>query len=166
MSVRFKTTIGDIVTGTLAYLFGTPGGLLLALVFVLLTLPPTVSVTPAAFGWVVRVIVVVLLELVLLAAVFVLTVLGAVVGALSNRAGVLTEHAITIDSEGLTEETSLNRTTHLWPGVRRVTCTRSMLLVVVGPGLVHVIPRRAVGSSEEWDRLCAETTSAYRAARA
>ena len=63
--------------------------------------------------------------------------------------GVLGRHTITLDEEGLREETEFNSSLHRWPGIRRPPIvTRRLVIVQIGPGMLHVIPAEAFASEE------------------
>lgn len=69
----------------------------------------------------------------------------------SGLNGILGEHTITIDPEGLTESTSVNEGRHSWRGVHRVDSTSEHILIYIQPTMAHVIPRRAFAAPEQAD---------------
>lgn len=69
----------------------------------------------------------------------------------SGLNGILCEHTLTIDPEGLTEVTPVNEGRHYWKGVHRVDSTPEHILIYIQPAMAHIIPRRAFASPEQAD---------------
>jgi hypothetical protein len=62
----------------------------------------------------------------------------------------LTTHTITLDEEGFTEETALNRSERKWSGAQ-VRRTGRYIFLYVSRNAAHVIPRRAFADYVEWE---------------
>lgn len=75
--------------------------------------------------------------------------------------GFLTRHTLTINDDFFIEETDYNRMEHKWPGIVKVIRNKKIILVYIGQHSAHVIPRRVVGSGEEWDALFNEINSRF-----
>lgn len=134
--------------------------------FVLATTPITVSSLEIDFGPVVNVLTVATIEAILtgiLSAFYALIIVIAL--AFQRHPGILTEHTIDVGPDGLTESTDVNVTMTKWPGVSKVQRTRRHLFVYTGPGMAHIIPRRAFATKDDWDRF-SETVTAHQRAHA
>jgi hypothetical protein len=65
----------------------------------------------------------------------------------------LTEHTLTLTPEGVTAETPFATMTHTWAGIVRVARTSNHLFLYIAHDAAHIVPRRAVASQGDWDRL-------------
>lgn len=166
MTVTFRSRITDVAIGSVVLLLRTPLGWLLLGALNVLTLPATLRSVSGLGSGVTPVVTVIILQGFLTTAALVLSALIAVAVALMSRRGVLTDHTITFDDESLTETTDVNTGVHHWTGISRVVRWGGVILVVVSPGMAHIIPRRAVESREQWDSLYIALARAHRGARA
>jgi hypothetical protein len=64
-----------------------------------------------------------------------------------NR-GVVGEHTIEIQDDGLLEKTAVNQSLHRWAGFHKIQASRSYLFVFVTDNIVHYIPLRSFASAE------------------
>lgn len=99
-----------------------------------------------------KVITFVLMEvfaLLLLGGVFLLTSVCALLSAKSKA--MLTEHSITLEESGFTEETIYNKTEHKWAIVQKLPRTKRYLYIYIAPHMAHVVPRRAFPDETEWN---------------
>jgi len=78
--------------------------------------------------------------------------------------GIICEHTVTFTDESITEVTAFNTQVVRWPGVSKVVRSDGQIAVFLGPAMAHVIPRRAVGSLEEWDLLCGSIMDRFHSA--
>lgn len=78
----------------------------------------------------------------------------------SGLSGILCEHTVTIDPEGLAEVTPVNESRHYWRGVHRVDSTSEHIFIYIQPSMAHVIPRRAFAFPEQAD-LFFQTAAGY-----
>lgn len=62
--------------------------------------------------------------------------------------GVLCQHTITLDSEGLTEVSPVNEGRHYWRGMHLVDTTSDHIFIYTQPNQAHTIPRRAFASHD------------------
>lgn len=124
----------------------------LLVLFVIATLPGTLSSLQPEMAPGMKVAVTVVMELVLVTGAVVLSaVLIGVMFLLHRNPGVYTTHTITADSFGIRETTAVNDSSHAWAGVRRIAHTRNHLFLYVGPWTAHAIPRRAFRSGDDFD---------------
>jgi hypothetical protein len=101
-----------------------------------------------------RVFGVIFLEVVGLAiAVALMAAVTAAVAVFQNKTGILTEHTVTVDDEGVSEKTAVNEGLARWAAVTRIAWTGWHIFVYVGPNAAHMIPRRAFDSESEYDKL-------------
>lgn len=84
---------------------------------------------------------------------------------LSGMEGILCEHTVTIDQDGLTETTPVNESRHRWSGVYRVDSTPDHIFIYIQQNMAHVIPRRSFTSVEEADSFFRKATEYFTAAR-
>lgn len=107
------------------------------------------------------------IEALLLGAILLLMLLLVVVLAYFSRdRAFYTNHVVTADHEGVTEETPFNLSTYRWDGIDRIRRTRRHLFIFLGPMKAHVIPRRHVPDVAEWDRVYRSLLELKAAARA
>ena len=71
------------------------------------------------------------------------------VATTSGKNGVFCEHTVTLDENGFTETTDVNRSFHAWEGVEKITGTPSYLTIHIRLGAGYFIPKRAFSSIEE-----------------
>jgi hypothetical protein len=72
-----------------------------------------------------------------------------------NR-GVVGEHTLEINDEGLLEKTPFNESLHRWTGFHKIQASRKYLFVFVTDNIVHYVPFRAFASPEEASGFRAE----------
>lgn len=72
---------------------------------------------------------------------------------LSKTKGVLGEHTIVINKEGLRETTSFNDTLHYWGSIVGIFQNKQYIFIKLNQVLVHVIPRQSFPSQEEDERF-------------
>lgn len=71
----------------------------------------------------------------------------------SKKAGVLGEHIITINSEGISDSTKVKRSTTKWDGVLRIVSNKKYIYIFIDNIAAHLIPRRAFYSNEDANRF-------------
>ncbi len=69
----------------------------------------------------------------------------------SRIPGLLGRHDYEFTENGLIEHTSVNETLIKWGGARALHKNDVRLLIELGPGMAHIIPRRSFQSSIEFD---------------
>lgn len=74
----------------------------------------------------------------------------------SGKNGVFCEHMITLDENGFTETTDVNRCFHAWEGVEKITGTPNYLTIHIPLGMGYFIPKRAFSSIDEQHAFVAE----------
>src|SRR5262245_31827194 len=85
-----------------------------------------------------------------LAVIIALTGLAVLVGISAKRnRTVLTDHTVTLTSEGVVEETVFNRNEVYWPGVDRVVDAGGYVCVHPGQFSAYIIPASAFQSEEQ-----------------
>ncbi len=62
--------------------------------------------------------------------------------------GLLGEHELEIQDEGLVERTDVNESLHRWRGFHKIVRTRGYLYIYVTDSLVHIVPRPYFVSEE------------------
>jgi YcxB-like protein len=80
--------------------------------------------------------------------------------ARKNRT-ITTEHVIILAEDGLREETPFGTTERTWAAVQQLRRSKNYIFVYIAAHQAHLIPRRAFGTQEEWDRFyasCREKT--------
>ena len=82
----------------------------------------------------------------------------------SQGKGILGEHTILIDPEGVTERSVVGESRTAWSGVERVDDDNQNIYLFVGPVQAHVIPKRAFENSDDADAFL-QMAQAYRLAR-
>ena len=66
-----------------------------------------------------------------------------------KNTGLVGVHELELRDDGLMERTEVNESVHRWSGFHRVAVSGAYLYVYVTDTQVHIIPRRALGSSHE-----------------
>jgi hypothetical protein len=69
--------------------------------------------------------------------------------AFKKHKGLLGEHELEIQHEGLVERTAFNEAIHRWAGFHKVVNTRRFLLIYVTDNTAHIVPRRCFPSEQE-----------------
>jgi len=64
----------------------------------------------------------------------------------AKRPGVLGEHTIEIDAEGVRERTAVNDTFTSWKGVHNIVDDKKHIYLFVAENMAHVVPKRAFAS--------------------
>lgn len=82
----------------------------------------------------------------------------------SRRNRVLTEHAVQMGPQGLTDSTATYETLNRWPGVLRVRSYPSLVAVYIGPFEAVIVPKTAFASPEARARWVAQVQQQLRAA--
>jgi hypothetical protein len=65
----------------------------------------------------------------------------------------LRPRSITVSEAGVCEETSESRSEHKWSVIQRVRRTKNYMAIYIAPSRAHLIPRRAFGTVNEWQRF-------------
>lgn len=78
--------------------------------------------------------------------------------------GVLCQHTITIDPEGITEVTPVNQGRHLWKGIYRVDTTPEHIFIFIQQNQAHAIPRRCFASPSEAETFFQTASNYFRSA--
>ena len=78
--------------------------------------------------------------------------------------GILCQHTITIDPEGLTEVTPVNQGKHYWKGIYRIDTTPEHIFIYIQQNMAHAIPKRFFASPSEADLFFQTSVNYYRAA--
>jgi YcxB-like protein len=78
--------------------------------------------------------------------------------------GILCQHNITIDPEGLTELTPVNQGRHYWKGIYRVDTTPEHIFIYIQQNQAHVIPKRFFASPSVADLFFQTAVNYYRTA--
>lgn len=152
MTIRYKNTFRDTVVFyfyhiTHSWLFFGSYGLFFALMSF-----ANYRALPSEGDATHKVIVFVMLEvfaLLILGSVFLLTSLCALMSTKSKA--MLTEHSITLEEGGFTEETIYNKKEHKWAIVQKLPRTNHYLYIYIAPHMAHVVPRRAFPDETEWN---------------
>lgn len=79
--------------------------------------------------------------------------------------GVLGEHELDIQEEGLVERTEFNQTVHRWKGFHKIVSTRKHLYIYVTDNNAHVVPRRCFSSVTEEQMFRSELEKNFAKAR-
>ena len=129
----------------------------ITLIFVAFTSMSTLREIPGDAAIHVKIVTFVLKEGILLGGYLLVIGLVSILGMASklNKA-FFTEHTITIDEGGLTEETVFNRSEYKWAGIQKIIITNGYVFAFVSQHAAHVIPRRAFESQAEWDDFVAK----------
>jgi YcxB-like protein len=69
--------------------------------------------------------------------------------AFKKHKGLLGEHELEIQQEGLVERTAFNEAIHRWAGFHKVVRTRGYLIIYVTDNTAHIVPRRCFPSDHE-----------------
>ncbi len=156
MKIIYKNDYWDILAFMCHHSYRRVSLWLITMMFLVVTSISTSMAIPPDAVLPVKIVTFVVMEGVLVGGYLVL-ILG--ISALSmiskmNKT-ILTEHAITIDEGGLTEETVYNRSEYKWAGIQKVVRSGRYLYVYVAQHAAHVIPRRAFASAREWEEFVA-----------
>lgn len=73
--------------------------------------------------------------------------------AFKKHKGLLGEHELEIQHDGLVERTAFNEAIHRWAGFHKVVKTRKFLLIYVTDNMAHIVPRRCFPSDEDLNRF-------------
>ena len=79
--------------------------------------------------------------------------------------GVVGEHRIELQDDGLTEETRVNRSKNTWEGIRAVKSTGRYIMIYTTQSAAHPIPKRAFPSPAEADAFFRFAEERWRSAR-
>ena len=82
----------------------------------------------------------------------------------NGLSGILCEHTITIDPDGLTELTPVNQSMHYWRGIYRVDSTSEHIFIYIQQNQAHTIPRRSFSSPEQADQFFRTASDYHQAA--
>jgi hypothetical protein len=77
--------------------------------------------------------------------------------------GVVGEHELIIQEDGLLERSTFNESLHRWAGFDRIVTSGQYLYIFVTDQNVHVVPRRSFGSVGEFEVFRAELHQHMRA---
>lgn len=74
----------------------------------------------------------------------------------SKNRTILTRHAITVQEEGLLDETTFSKSQHYWAGIHKVVRRPGFVAVYLNAHAAHIIPSRAFPSDEHRSRFVSE----------
>lgn len=153
---RFTTTRGDIFRFYVHHYLHSWGFVALQIVLLAFlshafyrALPPEASVTARIIVFAVFFLLGVLFLLILFFGSITATLLSK-----KNRT-LTTEHTITLEEDGLREETAFTITKHTWAAVQRLRRSKTYIFIYIAANHAHVIPKRAFATEGEWDRFYA-----------
>lgn len=75
--------------------------------------------------------------------------------------GILGEHTITISEEGFMEETSVNKSWHLWDGIHQIKIRDKQVIFLISPRYGYFVPIRAFACETEARDFC-ESAKSYK----
>jgi hypothetical protein len=78
--------------------------------------------------------------------------------------GILCEHTISIDPEGLSESTSVNHSRSSWHGIHRIDPSPDHLFIFIQPNMAHTIPRNAFPSPDAANQFLTAATTWHHSA--
>jgi hypothetical protein len=87
--------------------------------------------------------------------------LGVILHA-GKAPGLLGTHEYSFVADGLMEKTDANETLIKWAGAHSWLRTDSFLQINIGPGLVHILPRRAFEDHAAFETFCSKATQLVR----
>ncbi|MDZ4179067.1 MAG: YcxB family protein [Coriobacteriia bacterium] len=167
-TVTYTNTRVDLLAFTAFHYLRSPWTWIGMAALIVFTLPPIIASVPWRLGLVFGGLMVFIFEAAVVTfviAVMIATVLASVV--LRDGAGVFTEHVLSFDQQGITERTDINASVFTWQGIQKVVrASDYYIFIYVTPGMAHLIPRRAVASDDDWDRLFDQVWTFYQGARA
>lgn len=79
--------------------------------------------------------------------------------------GILGEHELEIQEEGLIERTEFNQTVYRWKGFHKIVATRKHLYIYVTDNNAHIVPRRCFASVIEEQMFRSELEKHFAKAR-
>ena len=101
--------------------------------------------------------------IILIVAILVLTTLLISIQFSTNGdPGFYTEHRLTFDQEGYTEETKVNKCEGKWEGVSRIAKGMRHIYLYEGPNRAHIIPRRAFTSEADYSVFFAKLNELWK----
>jgi len=109
--------------------------------------------------------VIVIESVLVLGALLLAALITVAIAYLSKDKAMYTDHTLSADEKGVTEETAYNTSMYRWPAITGIAKTRSHLFVLVGPGKAHVVPRRSVDTGE-WEAFALALAAMYQQSRA
>jgi hypothetical protein len=154
VSVTYTNKRRDVMAFTAHIVTHSWSNLLFIAVFVLVTLPPTISDLDPQLPLGDKVGLTVITEMLLLAGVFAFGAAITVLIILFHRQpGVYEQHTLTADADQLRETTAVNDTVLSWPAVTKIARTPFHIFIYNGSWAGLIIPYRDVESEEEWHSL-------------
>lgn len=92
-------------------------------------------------------------------------VINGLVAACSKNPGFFTEHAMTLNVDGVVEETHLGTQFVRWDGIVKLRKSRWFIQIFIASNLAHFVPRRAFTDQDSFDRFCETCRDRVAAAR-
>jgi hypothetical protein len=80
--------------------------------------------------------------------------------------GILCEHTISIDPDGLSESTAVNQSRSSWHGIHRIDASPHHLFIFIQPNMAHTIPRNAFPSPDAANQFLLAATTWHQTATA
>jgi hypothetical protein len=159
MKTTYKNTVSDILAFMLYHSLHRRALQLMILAMVVVTSISTIQEIPHEAAFPVNVMTFIILETIVvgigLLAIGGISILCLI---LNKDKAAITEHTVSIDENGLTEETVFNRSEFKWAGIQKLVRSDRHIFVYVSPNAAHVIPRRAFASPTEWDEFFQKMT--------
>lgn len=160
MKVRYVTTKGDVIRGSLSSVFFNRALRLYTILLIAVVMGLSVSEDLEAgrsAGFIAFSVAFQIVCIFLLLMVGLLLVTGLNL-FLSNGRGVLGEHELALSEQGLTEKTEVNESLHKWSGLGEVRATSSYYFLRVNEigGGYHLLPRRRAALEGDVEAFVAE----------